>query len=154
MTKFQENLEKYAELAVKVGVNVQKGQTLVVNTSIEAAEFVRLVVKKAYEVGAKNVVVNWSDDAVSRIKYDLAPDESFTEYPKWRAQETIELAENGAAFMAIVSASPDLLKGVKSERIANFNILNLIRSAGRLLLLHLKHGHKKYSRKLHQQKKV
>jgi len=120
MTKFQESLEKYAELAVKVGVNVQQGQTLVVNTSIEAAEFVRLVVKKAYEAGAKNVVVNWSDDAVSRIKYDLAPDESFTEYPKWRAQETIELAENGAAFMGIVSASPDQLKGVKSERIANF----------------------------------
>lgn len=120
MNNFQENLEKYAELAVKVGVNVQQGQTLVVNTSIDAAEFVRLVVKKAYEAGAKNVVVNWSDDAVSRIKYDLAPDEAFIEYPKWRAQETTELAENGAAFMAIVSASPDLLKGVKSERIANF----------------------------------
>ncbi|MBS4175029.1 aminopeptidase [Bacillus sp. FJAT-49736] len=120
MTTFQENLEKYAELAVKVGVNVQQGQTLVVNASIEAAEFVRLVVKNAYEVGAKDVVVNWNDDAVSRFKYDLAPDETFKVYPKWRAQETIELAENGAAFMSVVSASPDLLKGVKPERIANF----------------------------------
>ncbi|MDP4171885.1 MAG: aminopeptidase [Bacillota bacterium] len=120
MSKFQTNLEKYAELAVKVGVNIQKGQTLVVNTSIDAAEFVRLVVKKAYETGARNVIVNWADDAVTRTKYELAPDEAFTEYPQWRAKEIEELGENGAAFMSIVSSSPDLLKGVDSERISNF----------------------------------
>src|SRR5690554_1174251 len=116
---FLSKLEKYAELAVKVGVNIQKDQTLVINTTIESAEFVRLVVKKAYEAGAFNVVVNWTDDIVSRTKYDLAPDEAFNEYPKWRAKEIEELAENGAAFMSIVSSSPDLLKGVKPERIAN-----------------------------------
>ena len=120
MSDFQKNLEKYAELAVKVGVNVQKGQTLVVNTTLDAAEFVRLVVKKAYEAGAQNVVVNWNDDTVNRTKYDLAPEEAFTEYPVWRAKETEELAEKGAAFMSIVSSSPDLLKGVNSERIATF----------------------------------
>lgn len=120
MEPFQVNLEKYAELAVKVGVNIQKGQTLVINTTLDSAEFVRLVVKKAYEAGAYNVVVNWSDDQVNRTKYDLAPDEAFTEYPKWRAKETEELAEQGAAFMSIVSSSPDLLKGVNPERIANF----------------------------------
>ncbi|TDK59663.1 aminopeptidase [Bacillus salipaludis] len=120
MSEFQKNLEKYAELAVKVGVNVQKGQTLVVNASLDAAEFVRLVVKKAYEVGAFNVVVNWADDFVSRTKYDLAPDEAFQEYPAWRAKETEELAEKGAAFMSVISSSPDLLKGVNPERISNF----------------------------------
>ncbi|WP_374722742.1 aminopeptidase [Peribacillus tepidiphilus] len=120
MSDFLKNLDKYAELAVKVGVNVQKGQTLVVNATIDAAELVRLVTKKAYECGARNVIINWTDDIVSRIKYELAPDEVFTEFPKWRAKEMIELAENGAAFMSIVSSSPDLLKGVKSERIANF----------------------------------
>jgi aminopeptidase len=120
MSTFQENLQKYAELAVKVGVNIQKGQTLVINTSIEAAEFVRLVVKEAYQIGAKNVVVNWGDDTVTRTKYELAPDEAFTEYPEWRAKETIALAEEGAAFMSVVSSSPDLLKGIASERISNF----------------------------------
>jgi aminopeptidase len=120
MTQFQINLEKYAELAVKVGVNIQKGQTLVVNATLDSADFVRVVTKKAYEAGAHNVVVNWTDDTVSRIKYDLAPEDSFNEYPKWRAKETEELAENGAAFMGVVSASPDLLKGVNPERISNF----------------------------------
>lgn len=120
MPNFQENLEKYAALAVQVGVNVQKGQTLVINAAIETAEFIRLVVKKAYEAGAKNVIVNWNDDTISRLKYDLAPDEAFQEYPMWRAKEVEELAEKGAAFMSVVSSSPDLLKGVDSSRIANF----------------------------------
>lgn len=120
MSDFQRNLEKYAELAVKVGVNIQKGQTLVVYATLDAAEFVRLVVKKAYETGADNVIVNWDDDIVSRTKYDLAPDEAFTEFPAWKAKEREELVEKGAAFMSVVSSSPDLLKGVKPERIANF----------------------------------
>nr|WP_263323189.1 aminopeptidase [Neobacillus sp. Marseille-Q6967] len=120
MSEFQKNLEKYAELAVKVGVNIQKGQTLVVNATLDAAEFVRRVVKSAYETGAHNVIVNWNDDVVSRTKYDLAPDEVFNEYPVWRAKEQEELAEQGAAFMSVVSASPDLLKGVNPDRIANF----------------------------------
>lgn len=118
--QFLKKLDKYAELAVKVGVNIQKDQTLVINTTIEVADFVRLVVKKAYEAGAFDVIVNWNDDLVTRTKYDLAPDEVFNKYPKWRAKEMEELAENGAAFMSIVSSSPDLLKGVKPERIANF----------------------------------
>lgn len=117
---FQANLEKYAELAVKVGVNVQPNQILVINTSLDSAEFVRLVVRKAYEVGAHNVIVNWADDMVTRAKYELAPDAAFTEYPEWRARELEELADKGAAFMSIVSSSPDLLKGVNPERIANF----------------------------------
>ncbi|WP_075980083.1 aminopeptidase [Bacillus massilinigeriensis] len=120
MTNFQKNLEKYAELVVKVGVNIQKGQTVVINTKLDSAELVRLIVRKAYEVGAKDVVVNWSDDQVSRTRYDLAPDEVFLEYPKWRAKEIEELAENGAAFIAVDSSNPDLLKGVNPERISNF----------------------------------
>ncbi|MEK3890287.1 aminopeptidase [Bacillus sp. FSL K6-3431] len=120
MGKFQENLDKYAELAVKVGVNVQTGQTLVVNATLDNAELIRIIVKKAYESGAKNVIVNWNDDVVSKLKYDLAPDEAFHEYPTWRARELEELSENGAAFMSVVSSGPDLLKGVNPERIANF----------------------------------
>lgn len=121
MSDFLTKLEKYAELAVKVGVNVQRGQTLVVQATLDAAKFVRLVVKKAYEVGAHNVVVNWNDDTVTRTRYELAPDEAFTEYPIWRAKEMEDLADSGAAFMSIISSSPDLLKGVNPERIANFN---------------------------------
>ncbi|REE86424.1 aminopeptidase II [Paenibacillus taihuensis] len=121
MATFEEKLERYAALAVQVGVNVQPGQTLVISTSLASAPFVRLVVKKAYEIGAKNVHVEWNDDVVTRTKYELAPDEAFTEYPMWRAKGWEDMAEGNAAFLSIIAPNPDLLKGIKPERIANAN---------------------------------
>lgn len=118
--EFGQKLDKYAELAVKVGVNVQQGQTLVIVGSIESAEFIRLLVRKGYEAGAKLVKVNWTDETVTRLRYDLAPDESFLLPHTWYAGEMLELVENGAAILHVVSSDPDLLKGVAPERITNF----------------------------------
>ncbi|MBO2942951.1 aminopeptidase [Paenibacillus sp. F411] len=120
MLTFQQKLERYAELAVKVGVNLQPGQVLVVNAMIDSAELVRLVVRKAYEAGAKHVKVNYSDEQVNRLRFDLAPDEDFLTPPTYYAEEMTELAGNGAAFMTILSSNPDLLKGVQPERVSNF----------------------------------
>ncbi|MEI5908598.1 aminopeptidase [Bacillus spongiae] len=118
MDQFQKNLEKYAELVVKVGVNIQEKQTLIVNAATDSVEFVRLITKKAYQAGAKQVHIFWNDDIVSRYTFDLAPDESFKEFPKWRVSALEEYAKAGAAFLSVVSSSPELLKGVKPERIA------------------------------------
>ncbi|OWA37459.1 aminopeptidase [Saccharibacillus sp. O16] len=118
MSDFQTNLNKYAELAVKVGVNVQPGQILMIDAGVESLEYVRLVVKHAYAAGAKLVKVNLSDEAITRMRYDLAPDDSFEIAPKWTAAEREELAENGGAMLAVVSNNPDLLKGVDSSRIS------------------------------------
>ncbi|MCY8932712.1 aminopeptidase [Bacillus atrophaeus] len=120
MGSFSKKLSTYALLAVEVGVNVQKGQHVVVNASTEVRDFVRLIVKHAYEKGAKHVTVNWQDDEVSRLKYELAPPEAFDEYPEWEAKGKEALAEKGAAFISVVSSSPDLLKGIESKRIAAF----------------------------------
>jgi aminopeptidase len=121
MLSFEQKLDHYAELIVKVGANVQKGQTLMLQASIDAAELARRIVKKAYEAGAHSVKVRWSDDEVSRISYDHASEESFLEEPKWSAAEKIELAQNGAAFVTLTSADPDLLKGVSQQKIKNAN---------------------------------
>ena len=80
---FSEKLEEYAELVVKVGLNIQKNQPLLINTTTNTIEFTRLIVKKAYEAGAKRVDVNYSDEVNARAFYDLAPDEAFHEFPKW-----------------------------------------------------------------------
>ncbi|MDQ1910001.1 aminopeptidase [Paenibacillus sp. GD4] len=121
MADFQEKLERYASLAVQVGVNIQPGQTLVVTAPLASAPFVRLVAKKAYEAGAKNVHIEWQDDEATRIKYELAPDEAFLEYPMWRAKGWEEMAENNAAFLSVLAPNPDLLKGIDPQRIANAN---------------------------------
>lgn len=119
MLSFKQKLENYALLAVKIGVNIQPGQTLVLNADIVAAELVRLIVRKAYEAGAKLVKVNYTDEFVTRTRYDLAPSASFLEPPKWQADELEDLARNGAAILTVISANPDLLNGVEASRISD-----------------------------------
>ncbi|WP_310828799.1 aminopeptidase [Paenibacillus pedocola] len=119
MLDFKQKLENYALLAVKIGINIQPGQTLVINADIVSAELVRLIVRQAYEAGAKLVKVNYSDEIVTRTRYELAPSESFLEPPKWQADELEDLARNGAAFLSVVSANPDLLNGIEASRIAD-----------------------------------
>jgi aminopeptidase len=118
MSSFEEKLEKYAELAVKVGVNVQPGQTLLVFADVESAPFTRKVVRQAYQAGAKHVYVDWGDDQVALTKYLLAPDEAFEEYPAWKAEGYAQLAREGCALLAIRSPNPDIFKDVDPNRIA------------------------------------
>lgn len=117
---FEQKLEQYAELIVKVGVNVQQGQDVNISSSIDMAPLARLVTSKAYEAGARNVHIDWSDDTLSRLKYEKAADDVFTQFPDWDALKKNTLADNGAAFISIVSSNPDLLKGIDPQRIGNF----------------------------------
>lgn len=119
MSNFQEKLQKYADLAVKIGVNVQPGQNLIVVATVDSAELVRLIVKQAYEAGARFVKVNWSDDTVTRLRYEKAAEESFLDDPKWYAGEMLEYVENGAAVLHVISSDPDLLTGIDPQRITN-----------------------------------
>ena len=122
MESFEKQLEKYATLAVEVGVNVQPNQLLVVSAPVYAAPFVRKVVKRAYEVGARYVHVDWTDDIVTRTRFECAPDDSFDEYPiMWRARGWEEMAKNNAAFLSITGSDPDLLKGIDPTRIQKAN---------------------------------
>jgi aminopeptidase len=118
MSTFDQTLNRYAELAVKVGINIQPGQTLVVTAPLSSADFVRRIARIAYEAGAQNVHTEWTDDELTRIKYDMAPEEAFKDYPVWKAKGFEELAENGAAFLSVIASNPDLLKGVSAERIS------------------------------------
>ncbi|WP_182200801.1 aminopeptidase [Paraliobacillus salinarum] len=110
--------EKYAELALRTGVNLQKGQALMINSSIEGADFTRIVVRKAYELGAKDVLVNWQDDTITLLKYQHAPEEVLTEIPEWQVEKHLAFAKDGAALLSIRSTNPDLLKDVDPAKVA------------------------------------
>ena len=60
-------LSTYADLIIRTGVNLQKGEMLVINAPIDSRELVEKVVKSAYKAGARNVEVQWLDDKISRI---------------------------------------------------------------------------------------
>lgn len=117
----QKTLQKYANLIVKKGVNVQKNQPVFITAPIEIASFARLVVKEAYELGAKDVHVTWVDDELSLLKYTYAPEEVLSHFPKWEADKRESYAEDGAAFISIYASNPDLLKDIDPKKVAMSN---------------------------------
>ncbi|AKG34610.1 aminopeptidase [Paenibacillus durus] len=118
MTSFEQMLDKYANLVIKVGVNIQPGQVLMVHAPLETAELTRLIVAKAYEAGAKYVIVDWDDEAVSRIRYEKAPEDSFGYYPQWYADMLEKFAEEGGAILHIKVPDPELLRGIDSAKVS------------------------------------
>ncbi|WP_188454672.1 aminopeptidase [Virgibacillus oceani] len=114
----QRTQEKYAELALKTGVNLQKNQALMINAPIEGADFTKIVARKAYELGAKDVHINWVDDELTLLKYENAPDEVIADYPEWKVKLHDTFAEDGAAVLNIRSTNPDLLKEIDPSRVA------------------------------------
>jgi len=91
MMTFEEKLAEYADLAVRVGINVQPGQNVLINTTTDTLEFSRLIVKKAYEAGAKSVHVNFTDGPIHRAFFDLAPESAMKEFPAWMVTQRNEL---------------------------------------------------------------
>ncbi|HLQ73453.1 MAG TPA: aminopeptidase [Bacillota bacterium] len=113
--------EKYAELVVKTGVNLQKGQPLMINSPIECADFTRLIAKQAYEAGAKDVHINWADDELTYLKYKHADEAVLAEFPEWKIDRHESFAKDGAALLSIHATDPDLLKDIDPERVALAN---------------------------------
>ena len=117
MYTFEDKLKEYAELLVRVGVNVQKGQDLVITSQVDQAPFARMCVKAAYEAGARSVVVDWGDDAVSRMTFLNAADDVFDSIPEYRVRFNTDYAERNACFLRLVSSDPENLKGVDPGRL-------------------------------------
>ncbi len=121
MKNFETMLNEYAKLCVKVGINIQSGQPLVINSPIEGAYFVRLVAKNAYELGASEVHVNWNDEVLTKLKFENAPMEVFENFPKWYAESLEDYAKKGAGFLSISAQDPELLKEIDPKKIAANN---------------------------------
>lgn len=117
----QSTLEKYAELALRTGVNLQKNQPLMINSTIEGADFTRIVARKAYELGAKNVHINWTDDELTLLKFQYVSTEELSNIPQWQIDKNLSFAKDGAALLSIRSTNPDLLKGIDAEKVGKFN---------------------------------
>ena len=113
----EEKLQEYARLLVRVGLNVQKGQDLIISCPVECAYFARLCAAEAYEIGCREVVMNWHDDAMSRMKYLQAAEDVFETVPAWRERFFNDYAKAGAAYLAISATDPENLKGVDPQRI-------------------------------------
>jgi aminopeptidase len=114
-----DRLEQYARLTVRVGVNVQPGQTLAVNALLEHAPFVRAIAHQAYEAGAKYVDVLYTDQHVRRAHVERAAEADLGFSPPWLVERYRSLGREGGALCAITgNPEPEILADLDGARVA------------------------------------
>jgi aminopeptidase len=117
----ENKIEKYAELLVKIGINIQQDQILVINSPIECADFARKVTKKAYEAGAREVIIRWNDEQSTRLRYKMANDEVFDEVHNWDVEFLNQTVDKDAAYLRIAASDPELMHDVDPKKMARQN---------------------------------
>ncbi|QSN68661.1 aminopeptidase [Mammaliicoccus sciuri] len=121
---YEKQLQKYAELLVKVGLNVQEKEPVYIQASIDASEFVHLVVEEAYKIGAEDVKVRYNDDRIAQLKYQYEPEAFFENVKQYDIDEKMDYLDRKAAFLSIVSSSPDSLKDEDPNKIRKYMAAN------------------------------
>jgi aminopeptidase len=115
-----DRLDRYARLAVEVGLNVQPGQTVLVFAMIEHAPFVRAITNAAYDAGARYVDVAYADPHVRKEHIRTASDEMLAYATPWSVQRVRELGEQGGALISIAGdPEPELFSDLDGSRVAN-----------------------------------
>lgn len=110
-------LKEYADLLVRIGLNVQPDQHVNIFAPVDCAVLARACAEACYDAGAREVTVMWNDDKISRMKYLRAADEVFDTMPAWLKAFYNSALENKQPHLAIVGDDPEAFKGVDPERI-------------------------------------
>jgi aminopeptidase len=112
-------LKKYARLIARKGANVQKGQEVMVMASVEQPEFVRMLVDECYRAGAAKVIVEWSDQALTKLHYRHRSLKVLSTLEKWEVERLEHRAQKLPVMIYIESDDPDGLSGVDQKKIAS-----------------------------------
>lgn len=113
----EQALKEYAELLVRVGLNVQKDQHVNIFSPVDCAVLARACAQACYDAGAREVTVMWNDDQITRMKYLSAADDVFDVIPTWLKAFYDDALEHKCPHLAIVGDDPEALKGVDPTRI-------------------------------------
>lgn len=129
----KELYEKYAKMLLKVGVNLQKGQILYLQAATENRDIALEVVKQAFIMGAKDVVVEWNDPELNHLRATYASEETLREVPDFKKEAVDYYLRQGACQMGLGTTYPDLMNDVdpakaKALGAASNDLRNVIRA--------------------------
>lgn len=124
IANFEEKLQKYAELIVKVGVNVQPGQEVVLYINVDQQHLAHLIVKEAYQAGAGKVMIKWSDTFAQREFLEHASDEFLENVPEFAKEEAQYIAEHRCCRISVMSEDPGAFGGIDQKRVAAYQSAN------------------------------
>ncbi|MGM9903613.1 MAG: aminopeptidase [Enterococcus sp.] len=120
LSNFNKNLEKYARLIAQTGVNVSKGHTVVLQISVEQADLARLITKEAYQLGASEVIVQWTDDIIQKEFLSHATEDRINNVPQYKIDQADDWIEKGASRISVVSSDPNAFANVDGDRVAAY----------------------------------
>jgi aminopeptidase len=124
--------DRYAELVVRVGANVQPGQLVDVMARVEHAPVARAVAREAYKAGAAYVDVYYSDQHIRRALIQGAADELLSWTPPWLLKRSKQVGDERAAVVALTGdAEPNLLADLPGERVGKARMLELAEESNR-----------------------
>lgn len=114
---FEQKLNNYADTIILKGINLQKGQKVEINSSLENRVLANLIMKKAFERGAADVLINWVDYESMKIKYQMAPKEVFENIPEWEIIKDKRLKSEDWCMVFISTPDPEIFKDVDAATI-------------------------------------
>ncbi|HTV70939.1 MAG TPA: aminopeptidase [Rhizobiaceae bacterium] len=117
-------LDRLAEVAIKVGLQLQPGQDLVMTAPIAALPLVRRIAEHAYKAGAGIVTPIFADEELTLARYHNASDESFDRAPGWLYEGMAKAFSGNAARLAVVGDNPMLLSNEDPSKVARANKAN------------------------------
>lgn len=112
----EEKIREYARLMVRIGINVQPGQEIIINCPVEHYEFARYLIEEAYLAGAGEVIMRWNDAFETRQYYENVSEETLSAVPDWKAQSYLYYSKRGAGYMSVAGGDPENLKGIDPKR--------------------------------------
>lgn len=117
---FNKKLEQYAEAIIKVGINIDKHQGLVIRSTVESKDFVRILAKKAYELGAGHVAVIWNDEVLLRQNIEYQANDDLTNIPKWLVDQYNYYVDNNYAFVSVIGNDPKAYEGLEATKVRSY----------------------------------
>lgn len=117
LENFDHLLSKYARLLIQKGLNVGKDDYVAIHCDVDQAPLVRLLTEEAYQAGAKQVIVNWTDDAITRSHFNYQDRETLTDIPDYKIAEADDMVNKRAKRLSLRSSNPNALKGLDTQKI-------------------------------------
>ena len=111
-------LRAYARLIVRAGINVQKGQEVLIYADLDQPEFVQMVVEEAYKAKASKVIVEWNYAPLEKIHVRHQSVKTMGKVEKWQLERQEHFCQAMPARIHLVSEDPDGLKGMNMEKVA------------------------------------
>ena len=113
----EKSFEKYAELILKKGLNIKKGESFTLKVQEETLPLARVIVRQAYKMGVKDIIYQFDDDDMLLSRYLYANDASFESYPKFKVKYAESYCKESYHRLALITANPELLNPVDPKRL-------------------------------------